>query len=200
MFKNYTILALITPLTIAASLDDLQIGARAGIHITTALCDVIGPFKGSNTLPGGELTVEVERQATAAFSFGASASYAHTAYPALEGGHFNSYISGVFGYYHVSQASQIGLGINVAHQYSILDGLPVIYGNHHRLQIGVKMRNYVTNNIYTHIELTTDASPKDYHTLEFIPANTIPASLAIDLANVQLFSTKISVGYLFNED
>ena len=58
----------------------------------------------------------------------------------------------------------------------------------------------LTENIYSHIELTADVTPYRYHSYELRHdmAPLIPTAIASDLT-LKSYGTHISIGYIFNE-
>lgn len=199
MLKKYTILALASAFVTQAQTNDVQIGARLGVNISSYIISTHAERMLGNayTTPGGELAIDIERKASEKFSFGASTSLG---YNSLDKSQISSIQSGVYGFYNISPKSQIGLGTNIYHAYNQPLEIAFKYGNYHRLTVGLKLRNYLTTNIYTNIELNVDASPTNYQSYAVKPTGNPIMDTLICASKFDRFSTLISVGYVFNED
>lgn len=186
---------------IAFNNQDVIVGARIGIQDLTSLVNSSRlNLPVTEIIPGSEITVDIERHCNDKLSFGSFASLSH-GYEDI-----NTLTAGLAGFYHVTPKSHVGATLSIQHFLPSSDKynpeVLVQHGNIHTLQLGINIRNMLSENIYSHLELTTDVTPYRYHSYELrrdlMPPSLIPTMIAAD-STVRTYGTHISIGYIFNE-
>ena len=201
MSQKYILSALLTLSCClsTAGKSDLAISVRTGLDLTSYhTSPKFAPMLAETEhFPMGNITIGVDKELSSEFSAGISSTYNYLYIPAFEisvpilrsSAHAN---------YHLSKASQIGLSASIAHvnvkQYNYLFG----YINH--LMLGLNIKNYISEQIFTHIELIVDATPSQTKSIGLFPlhSNALFTSHGISSLESSPYIASISVGYDFD--
>ena len=198
MFKKYFfILPIIMATSQAQNYDDITIGMRAGIDLTSysiSSDDNLISASIPRALPN--LTLDIDKHINKNISFGLSAS--HNLIRLLSQS-YHAYSTGLSSNYHLSSHNSVGIGASILHIPVIND--QKIYQNFsgyiNSLRVGISMKNLISENIYTHVEVMHDISPSGYRSYELTPSKKVPAysSLFLNAVSAQCYSANISIGF-----
>lgn len=200
MLKNlFSTIVICSSFAMAFNNQDVIVGARIGIQDLTSLVNstrINAPL--TEIIPGSAITLDIERHCNNKLSVGSFAELSH-GYKDI-----NTLTAGLAGFYHITPKSHVGASLSIQHFLPANEKydpeLYIQHGNIHTLQLGINIRNMLSENVYSHIGLTADVTPYRYHSYELrnniFPL--IPTAIASD-ASLSAYGTHISIGYIFNE-
>ena len=187
-----------------ASDSNLNISVRTGLDMTSYHSNPkFAPMlAGTEHFPMGNITVGVDKELSTEFSAGISGTYNYLYIPTLETS-VPILRSSAHANYHLSKVSHVGLSASIAHANIISnEGDNLFFGYIHHLMLGLNIKNYISEQIFTHIELSIDATPAQTQSIGLFPLNTKTLAISHGISSIKSspYIASISVGYDFDLD
>ncbi len=206
MSQKYILSALLTLSCClsTASNSDVAISVRTGLDLTSyhSSPKFAPAFAGTEHFPMGNITVGIDKELSTEFSAGISSTYNYLYIAALETS-VPILRSSAHANYHLSKSSRVGLSASIAHANVFSnDGDNLFFGYIHHLMLGLNIKNYISEQIFTHIELIVDATPSLTQSIGLLPLDAKTLAISHGISSVELtpYIASISVGYDFDLD
>ncbi len=209
MKKQYFMpsLLILTSCLCLATPDSVHFGIRTGVDLT-AYSGYVKPISSvafTDLLYMGNLSFDIMKPLSPSYTAGISGTYNYLYIPEIK--HSTSiFRTGLSAFYNISTASQIGLSTTISHaslhEEDKEEDTNLLFGYLNNVLVGVNIKNFISEQLFTHVELMYDVTPSMLEPLGLLPHNysTLVGSHLISNIKATAYSVNVSIGYSIDSE